>query len=101
MNIKQATLTDLDILTELFNLYRLFQKQASDEPGAKAYLQARLENKEATVFIASIDEQPAGFALLYPSFTSVGMQRSWILNDLYVKESFRKQDRKSTRLNSS
>lgn len=91
MNIKQATLTDLDILTELFNLYRLFQKQASDEPGAKAYLQARLENKEATVFIASIDEQPAGFALLYPSFTSVGMQRSWILNDLYVKESFRKQ----------
>ena len=91
MNIKQATLADLDILTELFNLYRLFQKQASDKPGAKAYLQARLENKEATVFIASIDEQPAGFALLYPSFTSVGMQRSWILNDLYVKESFRKQ----------
>src|SRR5699024_595415 len=67
MKIIQATLEDLDTLTELFNLYRLFQKQESDEIGS------------------------AGFALLYPSFTSVGMQRSWILNDLYVKESFRNQ----------
>lgn len=91
MKIIQATLEDLDTLTELFNLYRLFQKQESDEIGAKNYLQERLENKEATIFIASIDDQSAGFALLYPSFTSVGMQRSWILNDLYVKESFRNQ----------
>ena len=46
MNIKQATLTDLDILTELFNLYRLFQKQASDEPGAKAYLRSEEHTSE-------------------------------------------------------
>jgi GNAT superfamily N-acetyltransferase len=32
---------------------------------------------------------PAGFVHLYPIFTSVGMKRAWLLNDLFVNEAHR------------
>lgn len=31
----------------------------------------------------------AGFAQLYPLFSSMRMQRQWLLNDLFVKEEYR------------
>ena len=38
----------------------------------------------------ALDENnPIGFVQLYPSFSSVSMKRTWVLNDLYVKESVR------------
>ncbi|MGW8957668.1 GNAT family N-acetyltransferase [Paenibacillus sp. NPDC055715] len=36
-------------------------------------------------------ERCLGFTQLYPSFSSVSMKRTWILNDLYVQEEARKQ----------
>ena len=30
-------------------------------------------------------DNPIGFVQLYPSFSSVSMMRSWVLNDLFVK----------------
>ena len=32
-----------------------------------------------------------GFTQLYPSFSSISMKRSWILNDLYVVEDYRRR----------
>ena len=43
------------------------------------------------VFMAFEEGNPVGFVQLYPSFSSVSMVRSWVLNDLYVKESARKK----------
>ena len=37
------------------------------------------------------ENNPIGFVQLYPSFSSVSMERSWVLNDLYVKEIARKK----------
>ena len=91
MNIQKATLNDLDALTELFDLYRLFYEQESDLKGAKEFLQERFMNEESTVFIAYDENDPVGFTQLFPSFSSVSMQRSWVLNDLYVKESARRR----------
>lgn len=91
MHIQQATLHELDSLTELFDLYRGFYKQQSDLEGAKKYLKERLINEESIVFIAFDGENPVGFAQLYPSFSSLSMKRSWVLNDLYVKETARKK----------
>lgn len=91
MMIQKATLHDLDALTELFDLYRLFYQQKSDLEGARGFLKERLTNDESMVFIAYDNQNPVGFVQLFPSFSSVSMKRSWVLNDLYVKEEVRGQ----------
>lgn len=89
MNILKATLNDIDALTELFDLYRLFYQQKSDLDGAKTFIKERLRNEESVIFMAYHESDPIGFVQLYPSFSSVSMKRTWVLNDLYVKESGR------------
>jgi ribosomal protein S18 acetylase RimI-like enzyme len=87
--IQKATINDLESLTVLFDLYRVFYEQTSDLEGAREFLKARILNDESVVFMAVDGEHPVGFVQLYPSFSSVSMVRSWVLNDLYVKEQFR------------
>jgi ribosomal protein S18 acetylase RimI-like enzyme len=90
MNILKASINDLDSLTELFDLYRVFYKQKSDYESSRNFLNERLMNEESAVFMALDDENdPIGFVQLYPSFSSVSMKRTWVLNDLYVKEKAR------------
>ena len=89
MIIKKATVIDLDALTELFDLYRVFYKQRSNPDVAREFLQARILNNESVIFLNVEGDQPVGFVQLYPSFSSVSMKRSWVLNDLFVKEQFR------------
>jgi ribosomal protein S18 acetylase RimI-like enzyme len=86
--IRKADLTDLEAIVPLFDAYRQFYKQAPDLNGARAYLKARLENHETTIFM---DHTNAAFALLYDTFSSVPMQRLTILNDLYTKPEARGQ----------
>ena len=89
MIIEKATTDDLESLTELFDLYRVFYDQESDIEGAREFLKARLMNEESVIFLATEGSSPVGFVQLYPTFSSVSMMRSWVLNDLYVKEQFR------------
>ncbi|MCG7334446.1 GNAT family N-acetyltransferase [Sporosarcina sp. ACRSM] len=89
MNIFKATLNDLEALTGLFDLYRIFYQQKSDLSGAKKFIQERLLNEESVIYIACDESDPIGFVQLYPTFSSVSMRRTWVLNDLYVKESGR------------
>ncbi|WNS74787.1 GNAT family N-acetyltransferase [Bacillus sp. DTU_2020_1000418_1_SI_GHA_SEK_038] len=89
MSIVKATLNDLESVTELFDLYRIFYKQNSDIEGAREFIKERLTSEDSVIFIAFEDENPVGFVQLYPSFSSVSMKRLWVLNDLYVKESVR------------
>jgi ribosomal protein S18 acetylase RimI-like enzyme len=91
VSIRKATINDLDSLTELFNSYRLFYQQESDIPGAKSFIKERLLNEDSVVFIAYEEGKAVGFVQLYPTFSSVSMKRSWILNDLYVNASARKK----------
>ncbi|MDQ0973752.1 ribosomal protein S18 acetylase RimI-like enzyme [Neobacillus niacini] len=91
MSIQKATLNELNFLTELFDSYRVFYKQDSDIEGARAFLKERLINEDSVVFIAYDESSPVGFVQLYPTFSSVGMKKSWILNDLYVNASARKK----------
>ena len=48
-----------------------------------------MNNKESIIFIAYLDGQPAGFTQLYPSFSSVTLERMYILNDLFVNPKYR------------
>jgi GNAT superfamily N-acetyltransferase len=91
LSVRRAALSDLDQLALLFDQYRQFQGQASDLTAATAFLRARFDHDESTVIIAVNGLHALGFAQLYPSFSSVSLQRVFILNDLFVAESGRRQ----------
>ncbi|PGT79243.1 MULTISPECIES: GNAT family N-acetyltransferase [Bacillaceae] len=90
MNILKVTLNELDQVSQLFNQYRMFYGQASNLEGAKEFIKERIENNESVIFLAMENSSPAGFVQLYPIFTSVGMNRKWLLNDLFVAEEHRR-----------
>jgi len=83
--VRLAAGGDLDALAALFDAYRQFYRQAPDLPGARAFLAARLAHRQSIVLLAEDGQGAAlGFAQLYPSFTSTGMEPILILNDLFV-----------------
>ena len=91
MEITEAIIGDIEELSVMFDLYRQFYRQASDIAGARAFLEERISNRESVIYIAKKESEYAGFVQCYPVFTSVGMKRLWLLNDLYVKQEFRGQ----------
>ena len=82
--VRQATVADLDGLVPLFDGYRQFYRQASEPDRVRKFLLDRFENNQSILFVAAQDGKPVGFTQLYPAFSSVGMGRIFILNDLFV-----------------
>ena len=62
----------------------MFYKQASDLEKVADFLQDRFQKKDSVIFMAFEENTALGFTQLYPSFSSVSMQRTFILNDLFV-----------------
>lgn len=91
MEIYQATIEDLEGVSHLFNLYRMFYQQPSDFEGAKKYIRNRIERNESVIFVVRNEGKFVGFTQLYPTFSSISMKRAWILNDLFVLGAVRKQ----------
>lgn len=92
METRQANKFDLQQLAKLFNQYRIFYKQESDIDGAVNFISERLRLNDSYIIIALNDSNAVtGFTQLYPSYSSVSMQRTYILNDLFVDENFRKK----------
>jgi GNAT superfamily N-acetyltransferase len=88
----EATNDHLEELSDLFDLYRQFYRQQTDIVGAKKFLSERMQKKDSVIYISSGEKgRLSGFVQLYPLFSSVGMKRLWLLNDLFVKEEFRKK----------
>jgi GNAT superfamily N-acetyltransferase len=87
--IRKAGPADLDSLSGLFNLYRIFYRKTEDLPGARQFLQERMERNESVVFVAEQDDRLVGFTQLYPQFSSTRMKRTWLLNDLFVLREYR------------
>lgn len=90
ITIRKAVLADLDAVAILFDGYRQFYGQASDETAAKTFLHARFEHGQSVVLLAESQGQAVGFMQLYPSFSSVSMARVFVLNDLFVAPTARR-----------
>jgi ribosomal protein S18 acetylase RimI-like enzyme len=91
--IRKATLQDLEQLTNLFDQYVVFYKNPSNIEKHKSYLKERIENNEATIFLAFDENNPEkaiGFTLIYVTFSSLALNKILILNDLYVDPNVRK-----------
>ena len=91
MELYQATIKDLEGVSNLFNLYRMFYQQEADLEGAMTYIKKRIESKDSVIFVVKDKGEYVGFTQLYPTFSSISMQRAWILNDLYVSTNVREQ----------
>lgn len=91
MRIEQATIKDLPDIAFLFDQYRIFYRQPGDLEAAQKFIQARLQQQDAVIFLARENNQPVGYTQLFPSWSSVSMQRVWILNDLFVMPENRNQ----------
>ncbi len=90
MEIKRATIEDLEAVTDLFDAYRQWYHQPGDKEGARHFLRERMENNESAIFLAIHQGVAVGFTQLYPIFSSVSMGRAWILNDMFVTPYARK-----------
>ena len=89
--IRKASINELEPLAVLFDTYRQFYEQAPDIALAKAFIAARLNNKDSVIFVAeNSDGKLIGFCQVYPSFCSVIAAKIGVLYDLYVDSSIRK-----------
>ncbi|MEL6637765.1 MAG: GNAT family N-acetyltransferase [Bacteroidota bacterium] len=91
MQIVRAHREHLELLTPLFDAYRVFYQQTSDPERARQFLEARLRAGDSIIYLAHDGDQGLGFTQLYPTFSSVSMERFYILNDLYVRPADRRR----------
>jgi ribosomal protein S18 acetylase RimI-like enzyme len=92
MQIQAATVTDLDELSELFGAYLEFYQVLKPRTQVRDFLAARLGNGDSTILLARDERGTAlGFVQLYPFFASLALQPAWLLSDLYVSASVRRQ----------
>lgn len=91
MKIRRAEKRDLLQLTILFNKYRMFYNKPSELEDCKLFIKRRLENNDSCIFVAVQKSQLIGFVQLYESFSSVELEKIYILNDLFVLESARRK----------
>ncbi|MGK7910048.1 MAG: GNAT family N-acetyltransferase [Synechococcus sp.] len=90
--ISIATVADVSDVSGAFDAYRQFYRQPADLDGALAFIRDRLAQNTSRIMVArNSDNVCMGFTQLYPSFSSVGMQPIWILNDLFVYPDYRRQ----------
>jgi ribosomal protein S18 acetylase RimI-like enzyme len=91
IEIKTASMINLDCLQLLFEQYRQFYHMKPSIKLSKQFISERLSKKDSLIFLAFENQEPVAFVQLYPSFSSVAMKPIWILNDLFVTEKSRKK----------
>ena len=84
MQVREAKLSDLENLSDLFNSYRMFYGKKSDIKVANEFLRSRIENKDSKIFVCDLNNELSGFVQLYPIFSSTRVSKYWLLNDLFV-----------------
>jgi GNAT superfamily N-acetyltransferase len=90
VEVREATVADLELLVPLFDEYRQFYRQPSEPERIQRFLFDRFQNKDSMIFMAFKDATAIGFTQLYPSLSSGAMARIFILNDLFVAPAARR-----------
>ncbi|MCA3004258.1 MAG: GNAT family N-acetyltransferase [Planctomycetaceae bacterium] len=94
VRVVRAGAGDIPLVVPLFDAYRSFYGQPSDPQAAARFLNQRVLSDESVVLVAMRGFGPraegVGFTQLYPTFSSIRLQRDWILNDLFVDASARR-----------
>ena len=91
ITIRRAHPDDLLGLATLFDLYRQFYECPADLDAAAKWLQQNMEAQRSVIFTADTGSELLGFTQLYPALCSVDLVEYFVLYDLYVLESARRQ----------
>ena len=72
-----ADITRLEDAAILFDQYRQFYKQTSNISVARCFLSERMKNNESIIYLAidPAQKKAVGFMQLYPSFSSISIQK--------------------------
>ena len=92
MIIEQCNTSHLPKLAAIFDAYRVHFGQPSDLNLSSIFLNDRITKNQAVIFVA-IEEESGnfmGFTLLYPMFSSLKVNSTWTLNDMFISEKYRK-----------
>lgn len=92
MKVVHCTESQLDVLSELFNEYRIFYACESDVTACRAFIQQNMAQRRSEIFLLLNDEgTPVAFSQLYPAICSLSMRPYHYLSDLYVRLSERQK----------
>lgn len=92
LTIRRAAPEDVEAVAALLDAYRQFYGREPDLDSARAFLRERLRRNESIVYVAEdAGRVPVGFAQLFPSFSTVALGRTFVLNDLYVVPTARRR----------
>lgn len=92
MSVTAVGVADLDALVPLFAGYLQFYQVPRSASEIHAFLLERLQRGDAQLFIARDEHGMAqGFTQLYPLQSSLALAPAWLLSDLFVLPSARRQ----------
>jgi hypothetical protein len=60
LTVRQASVSDLDLLVPMFDAYRQFYRKPADPDLARRFLLERFQNNQSIVFIAELAAPPSG-----------------------------------------
>ncbi len=85
MQIRRATLDDIELLLPLVRGYREFYEQSHDADGERAFIADHLTSGTSVILLALDDDRDViGFAQLFQTFSTVHLSSTLILEDLFV-----------------
>ncbi|HVZ15572.1 MAG TPA: GNAT family N-acetyltransferase [Terriglobales bacterium] len=89
--VREIEAADAAPLGALFHDYRVFYDLDSNIEECVGFISERIAQRDSTIFVAcGTGGTPVAFAQMYPLFSEVTLKKIWLLNDLYVKESERR-----------
>lgn len=88
-NTRKAETRDLEMLSQLFDEYRVFYHKKSNINDAKVFLNERIAQQDSEIIVVEENQILVGFVQLYPLFSSTRMKKYWLLNDLFVNKNYR------------
>ena len=91
VTFRLAESSDLDQLADLFDQYRQYYISQPDLSAAKKWIAENFERGRSTIFAADDGDQLVGFTQLYPALCSVDLVDYFVLYDLFVAPSARRQ----------
>ena len=91
VQIRAATATDVPLILQLIRELAEFEHLSNEVKATEAALREHLfrPHPYAEVLIASVGEQPAGFALFFHNYSTFLARPGIYLEDLYVREVWR------------
>lgn len=88
--LRQGGVADIDAMLPLLVAYRRFYGLESDTAALRPYLHARLQQSEASLWLALHHGDVIAFALCYHGHSTLTLQRNDLLHDLYVAPAWRR-----------